>query len=149
VSSLVGPVDLRIQGAPKAQLHGAVGVGWWTFADVMYNGDASTFNSAAALCGKIMRGAGQPWTPYTYRNAMKFCDNIFLLKTLADRAGEVSQPGFYAAADRLGSSFTSPYMWKTTFHPGDHHGATYLRNLAFDDANDDFKYVGAMYLPHW
>jgi ABC-type branched-subunit amino acid transport system substrate-binding protein len=149
VSSLVGPADMRIQGVPKSQLHGAVGVGWWTFADIMYSGDAASFNPAAALCAKIIRGAGQPWTPYTYRNAMKFCDNVFLLKTLADRAGEVSQPGFYAAADTLGSSFTSPYMWKTTFHPGDHHGATYLRNLAFDDACDCFNYVGKMYLPHW
>jgi hypothetical protein len=149
VSSLVGPVDLRIWGMPKRQLRGAVGVGWWTFADIFYKGDASSFNSAAALCGKIIRGAGQPWTEYTYRNAMKFCDNVFLLKTLADRAGEVSQPGFYAAADRLGSSFTSPYMWRTTFRPGDHHGATYLRNLVFDEASDGFKYVGKMYLPSW
>jgi hypothetical protein len=52
-----------------------------------------------------------------------------------------------AAADQLGSSYTSPYMWATTFRPGNHHGATYLRNLAFDEGCDCFKYVGKMYLP--
>jgi ABC-type branched-subunit amino acid transport system substrate-binding protein len=147
VSSMLGPADLRIQGAPASQLKDAVGVGWWTFADVLYTGDAGTFNPAAATCKKIIVGAGQPWSAYVYRNAMKFCDVIFLLKTLADRAGEVSQPGFYAAADQLGSSYTSPYMWATTFRPGNHHGATYLRNLAFDEGCDCFKYVGKMYLP--
>ena len=149
VSSSVGPVDLNVQGMPKTQLKGAVGVGWWTFADIFYEGNADSFNPAAKLCGTIMRGVGQPWTKYTYRNAMKFCDNIFLLKALADRAGEVSQKGFYAAADTLGDAFVSPYTWRSTFRPGDHHGATYLRNLVWDEKVDGFAYVGKMYLPHW
>jgi hypothetical protein len=127
-----------------------VGVGWWTFADVMYTNDAASFNTSAATCKKIIVGAGQPWNSYTYRNAMKFCDNFMLLKTLADRTGgDVSQPAFYAAADQLGSSFVSPYMWKTTFKPGDHHGATLLRNLAFDQGCDCWKYTSAAYLPKW
>jgi hypothetical protein len=149
VSSIAGPNEMKLQGVPSRQLRGARGVGWWTFADVPYPGDAATFNSAAAQCKKIIVGAEQPWTPTTYLMAMKFCDGFFLLKALADRGGAVSQSAFYAAADRLGTAFTSPYMWKTNFRPGDHHGAVYLRNLVYDEPCDCFKYVSEKYLPHW
>ena len=149
VSSLVGPGDYKFQQIPVSQLEGAMGVGWWTFADIEFTGDAAEFNEAAAKCKELIVGAGQPWTTATYRNAMKFCDNFFLLKTLADRAGAVNQPAFYAAADQLGSSFVSPYTWATTFRPGDHHGATYLQNLVFNMDCECFQYVGEKYLPRW
>jgi ABC-type branched-subunit amino acid transport system substrate-binding protein len=149
VSSIAGPNEMKLNGVPSSQLRGAQGVGWWTFADVPYRGDAASFNSAAAQCKKIMVAAGQPWTSGTYLMGMKFCDALFLLKTLADRAGSVGQSAFYDAADRLGTGFTSPYMWKTNFRPGDHHGAMYLRNLVFDEPCDCFRYVGAKYLPRW
>lgn len=149
VSSISGPNEMKLQGVPPTQLRGAQGVGWWTFADVPYPGDAARFNSAAAQCKEIMVGAGQPWTPTTYLMAMKFCDGFFLLKALADRAGAVSQPAFYAAADGLGTAYTSPYMWRTSFRPGDHNGAMYLRNLAYDEPCDCFEYTGEKYLPPW
>jgi len=149
VSSISGPNEMKLQGVPSTQLRGAQGVGWWTFADVPYPGDAASFNSTAATCKKIMVGARQPWTPNTYLMAMKFCDNFLLLKALADRGGAISQPAFYGAADRLGTSFTSPYMWKTSFRPGDHNGALYLRNLAYDPPCDCFRYTGEKYLPPW
>lgn len=150
MSSITGPNDLASGGQiPKAQLLGAKGMGWWPTADAAYSGDAGTFNAAAAQCKKIMVKAGQPWTSAVWLLELKFCDNFFLIKALADRAGSVTASSFNAAADRLGTAYLSPYMWKNNFRPGDHNAAMYIRNTAYDDGCSCFKYTAPMYMPHW
>lgn len=149
VSSIAGPNEMVINGVPPAQLEGAQGVGWWPFADVATTGDAATFNPKAAECKKIMKEAGQPWQSGVWLMELKFCDAIFLLKTLADRAGVVDARAFYDAADSLGTSYVSPYVWKTHFRRGDHNAAVYLRDLAYDGACRCFRYTAPMYLPRW
>jgi ABC-type branched-subunit amino acid transport system substrate-binding protein len=93
--------------APKAQLTGALAVGWLPTVDV---GPAQRPRPtpAAALCVSIMQKAGVDMSSDSTRSsALNYCDRTFLLQAAAAVAPSFTPEGILAGFTRLGSSYDS------------------------------------------
>jgi hypothetical protein len=128
--------------APKAQLHGAVGVGWWPTYDVDTPQDPGG-NPAATLCNTILKSAGiRPDTRFAENDAIDICDSLFFLTTTLNHATQLTASGFRAAVDHLGTTYASPMTFSTQFSAGRYDGVSAVRPEAFDDACGCWKYTG-------
>lgn len=128
---------------PRAQMKGAVTVGWRPTVDVDFAQDPGD-NPEQALCLDIVRKAGvkvpSRFAAYLYTSA---CDGLFFLKATLDGAPAVTPDGLRAATDRLGTSYRSPLTFSTSFGPGRFDGAGAVRRSGFDDGCGCFRYSGA------
>jgi hypothetical protein len=130
--------------APAAQMHGAVGIGWWPTYDVAAPQDPGG-NPARALCDSILAGAGiHPTSRFAENDAVDICDSLLFLKSALDRARAPNAEGFRAAVDGLAASYNSPFTFSTMFMPGRYDGASAVRAEAFDDGCTCWKYSGPL-----
>ena len=75
-------------------------------------------------------------------SSMITCDQLLLLKTLADRATAPSSAAMSAAADALGSSYESTLSYRTTLGPGRRDGASVTRLIRFEAGCSCWVYAG-------
>ncbi len=128
--------------SPRAQLHGALGVGWMPPSDVDTDQDPNASPGAAA-CVALMQKAGVKLTPrQAYFQAMVTCDQVLLFAGAASRGG-----GFGTASVAQGISAEAPaFAYATTFGGGttaslpDKIGV--MRDLGYVDACSCFRYLG-------
>jgi len=129
--------------APKAQLHGAVGIGWEPLEDLDRAGGRSLDYLRATPhwghCAAAVRRAG-----FDETRAWMCTPFLFLQEAIA-RGGSVSAAGIRAGADKLGSTPFSTATLGSSYGPGRYDGAGVGRNVAFDDGCGCFNYVGAPY----
>jgi hypothetical protein len=121
---------------PAAQLHGAVGVGWYPTDDT--NGAFRMGTPAEKLCIDIMHSAGM--TDAGLVETMGYCDALFLVKRVLDGAGSLTVAGFRVALEQLGTGYQSPVTFSAHFAASRHEEANAARGIAFDDACACFKY---------
>lgn len=134
--------QIAAANAPKAQLHGALGTGWWPTYDVDTPQDPGG-NPATALCNSILANAGiHPNSRFAENDAIDLCDSLFFLTTNMNVAPQLTVAGFRTAVDHLGSGYRSPFTFSTEFSPGRYDGASAVRPEAFDDTCGCWKYTG-------
>jgi hypothetical protein len=128
--------------APAAQLHGALGVGWWPTYDVDAPQDPGGI-PMRNLCDSILTGAGiHPSSRFAYNDAIDICDSLFFLKQGLDHAQAPNAQAFHAAVDGFATGYSSPFTYATSFAPGRFDGAAAVRPEAFDDGCKCWKYTG-------
>lgn len=128
--------------APKAQLHGAVGLGWEPIQDVDGNRALEILRTTPhwAQCSAAVRRAGVP------EDGAWLCTPFLFLQEAIARGGSVSAAGLRAGADKLGATPFSTATLGSSYGPGRYDGAGVGRNVAFDDGCGCFQYVGAPYV---
>jgi ABC-type branched-subunit amino acid transport system substrate-binding protein len=120
--------------APKAQLHGAVGIGWMNGSDIHWTEVPKGINANEDTCWRLTKRNGD--------EAKRYCDGLFFLRDALARAPEVSPGGLLAGVEALGTSYSSPWAGPTRFGPGRYDGAAAVRPLRFMDECGCFRYTG-------
>jgi hypothetical protein len=120
--------------APKAQLHGAVGVGWLNSSDIHFTEVPKGVNANEDLCYRLTKRNGD--------EAKRYCDGLFFLRDAMAHAPQVSPAGLLAGVEALGSSFLSPWSGPTRFGPQRYDGAATVRPLHYLDPCGCFRYTG-------
>ncbi len=136
-SSLDAPYFVR-DSVPRAQLEGAVGVGWGPTVDLgPASRDAQAFSPGSRLCVAIAKEAGfaPQEAPFSY------CDMLFFLKAALDGATAATADALRQGAPRA-SGYQSSLTFGTKFSPGRHDGTAKARVFVYDG---DWKYIGAPY----
>lgn len=138
-----GPSGLKIL-APPRQLENARAVSWW-WGDVGPGNEKEqqppAWPTTRATCLKIMKDAGVDTSGNAMGSSMITCDQLLLLKRLMDGAAPNSA-AMSAAADGLGTGYSSPITYRTTLGPGRRDGATLTRLIAFDGGCRCWRYAG-------
>ena len=132
------------QLAPAKQLEKAQAVSWW-WGDVGTDRKQQTppaLPRSRDVCEKIMTDAGVDMSGAAAGSSMITCDQLLLLKTLADRATAPSSAALSAAADALGSSYESTLTYRTTLGPGRRDGASVTRLIRFEAGCSCWVYAG-------
>ncbi len=130
--------------APKAQLRGSIGVGWWPVYDVDDQHDPND-NPQTKLCLEIMQKAGENTSSRLAQLSMLwYCDTLFFLWTSLERAPALNPEGFYNAVGNLRTRYGSPVTPATDFGPGWQDGAAGYRDFAFSDGCNCFKYTSGI-----
>ena len=133
---------------PKAQLHGALGMGWeplldLTNADNPDNGPYS--NDARRQCVALMRAHQiDVSAAIVKRQALEACSTLHFFRDAMTRGGVPTRAGYRAGAEALGGSFASPLVFATRFDAAHHDGAAAIRPLAFLDACSCIRYTGSV-----
>ena len=140
VDSWESPVYLR-NNAPAAQLHGAVGIGWWPSQDLEA---ARAVEIQRTLpnwghCAAALKAAGYPEAFATY------CTPFLFIKEAIARGTGLTAAGLRAGADKLGDTPYSTANFATSFGPGRSDGASAWRNIAYDDGCTCFNYTSPVY----
>ncbi|MFN2537529.1 MAG: ABC transporter substrate-binding protein [Mycobacteriales bacterium] len=126
---------------PARTLQGAMGLGWMPTLD---NSEWSSIKTPGrSRCTKASKASGQDLTQAgTAVVAYWACDQIFFIQDAVSRATTLTNPGFRAAAESLGSSFAPAATFTSAFAVGRlHDGASSYRLNAFIDSCSCFKYV--------
>jgi hypothetical protein len=131
---------------PADEQHGMLAV---DFTDYMPSqDDGMTPNAARQRCLSIMQKYGvTPSDQNTYGTAAGACDQIWFIEDLLKRAAEPTLRGVLAAAEGLGTSYRSPFVYGTRLGPGRHDGGELARNSRYDDSCQCMRYTSKPYAP--
>jgi hypothetical protein len=132
---------------PKAQQHGAVGVGWRPSSDQAPADDPpSRYSPPRKRCLQIFSDAGLAANSTdSAANQIRSCDQLFFLQLVASRvSGSLSTSSFMAAVARLGTTFGPAGTFATSF-AGRRDGAAEGQNLVFVDSCTCYRYVGSRF----
>jgi ABC-type branched-subunit amino acid transport system substrate-binding protein len=124
---------------PPAQLKGSMVVGWQPPNDT-YEAQHPKGNPAWDLCKSVMKKYGVSGAGF-YVDSI--CDTVLFLRTVLPKVTSFSTAGLREAAAGLGTSYTSPMTFATSFGRNRFDGATTVRGARFDDACTCYKYVGS------
>lgn len=138
------------QQADPAQLEGAVAVSWLPAQDVhIAKHDPRTGTGGIhEQCIKWVNQNGYRSTSRLYVGT--FCDSLLFLKEVFERTNNITPAGLWAGAPKLGTSYASPYTFKTRFAPGRTDGASAVRLLRYkatppcDEDKGCFYYTGSL-----
>jgi hypothetical protein len=142
-TSADGPAVIIQSSAPRAQVHGSIGLGWQPGSDVDFQNAPVT--PAATECENIYKGAGLPTrdSHLMYVYVMGFCDAFRLVAAAATSSGGFDGPHLVSGVEaagpsfRVASTFASAFGGGRAFEPG---GA---RRLVWDDPCSCFRYPNA------
>jgi len=128
--------------AHAAQLTNSVGAGWVPSLDVDFAQDPGVAPGVARCMG-IYKDAGIKLDDRVAQSfALRFCDSLFFLKDVFDRAGGTITPAaLRTAAESLGSSHASALTFAAMFGAGRHDGADQVRPFRFDRGCGCFRYL--------
>jgi ABC-type branched-subunit amino acid transport system substrate-binding protein len=142
ITSDDGP-DFMATNAPKAQLTGAMAVGWEPQYDVP-NSDAVLQHDALwRQCAQVMRRAG-----FTPRDGRR-CTAVYFLERALRGGSSVTPQALRAGAGRLGPTPYSTQTYATSFVPGRYDGVGAVRVLRFVPDCTCFRYLtGDVAVPH-
>ena len=141
VNSIASPQWLA-QGAPAAQLRGAVGVGWSPLVDVGAADDPGG-GPARGTCADIFRGSGVALggrTPFGQFSAYQVCDSLLALRAAAKAGGGVTPRALRDGLERTG--WRSALALDGRLSADRHDGASAWRALRFHPACTCFRYEG-------
>jgi hypothetical protein len=127
----------------KAELAGAVGVGWWPTYDVD-NPQDTTGNSARNTCDSIYSGAGITFTSrFAYNDAIAICDSLMFIHAATAAGNGLSPAAFRSGVVSLGTSYVSPMTFQTKYTDTvPYAGAIAVRPLAYMSGCSCWQYTG-------
>lgn len=128
------------RAAPRGQLAGAIGVGYHPGYDVQNRQDPGDPSAAAARCRQAMQNAGQDTSPRDAWSLMtKACDAFNFIVAASDSGG-LSPEGLSRGAQEIGSMEPAG-TFRITFPGGRTDGPSAVRDLAYENACECFKYL--------
>ncbi|WP_330231474.1 ABC transporter substrate-binding protein [Nocardia sp. NBC_00508] len=128
---------------PKAQLKGAVGVGWLPMLDVTAEQDPGD-NGAQKECVNILQKAGvKADTRASEFQILGICDSLFFLQKALRDVEHPTAESLRDAVAKLGSSYQSPLTPRTDFGSGRSDGVGATRTFEYDEGCSCFKYKSA------
>jgi hypothetical protein len=105
-------------------------------------------NPARERCWALMRKHGlKVGDEQTQLLAIGACDIAWFAEAVLKRTQGAGLPDMIAAAESLGTSYASPYVYGTRLGPGQHDGAALFRNSRFDEACSCMRYTSKPYEP--
>ncbi len=125
-------IDLN---APDGQLDGAMAAGWLITSDVL-TAQRPKNNARERLCLKISDNRSDI--------ASRYCEGLFFLKALFDKGADNTPASIKATVPKLGTSYVSPWAFKTDFTSGRPDGASGARMLKWGGACECFSYYGPL-----
>jgi hypothetical protein len=126
--------------AQAAELKRSVGAGWVPSLDVDFAQDPGS-NAGTARCLGIYKAAGINLTDrVTESFALRYCDSLFFLKDVFDRASSTALPALRTAAESIGPAHDSALTFRAVLGPGRHDGAEEARPFLFDAGCSCFRY---------
>lgn len=132
------------QWATPASLQDAVGAGFSAAMDVP-DSQVPFPSTREKQCLDIYAADGHSWgSRYDAKNAIGYCDAVFLLKSAADRLGAraMTAQNLYDAVLELGTSFQAPTSHGSRVVAGRQDLAASYRPMAYDTGCDCFTYTG-------
>jgi hypothetical protein len=135
---------------PQKEMEGSVGVGWVPVTDLSQSDyEALPQTPLQKTCIQIMTAAGQaPSSAQMEGLELDACDLFFFLQqALAGVSGPLNQQTALSAIDRVGAAFPDVTTFGTYFSAAQHDGAQLVRNMAFVDSCDCYRYDSAPYNP--
>jgi hypothetical protein len=142
------PGTLEQQGA-REQLLNAVAVSWLPAQDVhLRTQDPRTGTGGIhEKCIKWVNENGYKSASRLYVGT--FCDSLLFLQKSLALTNNITPEGLWAASAKLGTTYESPYTWKTKFGPGRTDGASHVRIAKYDGkpcegADGCFRYQGSL-----
>jgi hypothetical protein len=142
LTSYSAPYALQSLGIPEQQLRNVSGVGWIPGADV----DPRNWppeSAGAARCRAIALAAGLPHGKTDSGTILSYCETLFFLKAVADRAGAVQSRSLLAAVEAMGTAYRSVGTFATRFGPARHDGASMVRDFRWSTQCSCFAYISA------
>ena len=134
------PTALLASTAPRAQLAGAVGVGWSPNSDVAGARDPAA-PPARKKCLELGRAAGQNVANRTVALFLfGYCDATWTLERALATGGGVSAPAFTRGVDRLGRTSDSAATLGLDFGSGHHDGVGTVADLGWVSSCNCFAY---------
>jgi hypothetical protein len=145
--NLPGTVE---QQADKAQLQGAVAVSWLPAQDV-HTEKQEPRQGASEIIRKCLKWVNDNG----YKSASRlyvgtYCDSLYFLQQALSKTNDITPEGLWNASPKLGTSYASPYTWKTRFSLGRTDGASHVRLAKYSNTPCDdpelgcFQYAGAL-----
>jgi len=124
-------------GYPKAQLTGAVGVGFLPSLDITpsQNPDDGPYsNDTRKRCVNLYKAHGVSFSDTNAKAiGLNNCNSMWFFEKAADAIkGALNRDNFLAAVNQMGSSFQSVDTFATNFSPAQHDGAAAVRYWAYD-----------------
>jgi hypothetical protein len=130
--------------APRAQLTGAVGIGWNPIADLDAAAAAKYPNAGRAACNALMKANGESGNGYNQGFAVPYCSLTTLAKTVYDGLSSPS-PGFVAALDAVGSRYR-PLLTPAAYLARNHHdGLAGAWDYGYDTTCSCMTYRGGVH----
>ena len=118
-------------------------------SNVLDESDAGTTpNRTRIACLDLMKRNGIDYTDLNARGAaLRACEYMWFVKrVLGTRFVPVDRDVFLRSVNGLGTSYASPYTYRTRFAPDRHDGAAAARTLALDESGCGcFVYTSAPY----
>jgi ABC-type branched-subunit amino acid transport system substrate-binding protein len=147
VSTYLSPNSVLETVPPKAQLKGAVGVGWSPATDVDSRAETAPVPAGEARCDKARRASGQTAGGLARFVDYSYCDAIYLFLDAARAAGGLSPGSLRAGADLLGGGFQSALTFRPAYSPTRSDGSSALRDLSYVDSCSCFRYSSSRLYP--
>ena len=129
---LPGLGALGVANSPKAQLRGAMTVGWLPTRDVNAPQDPGA-TPGADRCLKVMRSAGLDTANRSNVGPMtSLCDAVYSLRDALVAGRSISVAGLRQGFESLATGFPPASTFRTSVGPGRHAGVQSVRDMAFD-----------------
>jgi hypothetical protein len=132
--------------APKAQLNGALGMGWNPIADLDTGHSAKFPNAGRAKCNALMQQNGESGTGYNEGFAVPYCSTANLLKAISDRLGNPTAATLAQGLDAVGGSFQPLLTPAAYLAPGHHDGLGGIWDYGYDNSCSCMTYRGGVRL---
>jgi len=140
LTSYSAPYALQSLGIPEQQLRNVSGMGWIPGADVdPRNWPPETAGSKR--CRAIAQRAGLPHGKTDSGTITSYCETLFFLKAVLDRAGTVQARGWLRGLEAMGTAYQSVFTFATRFGPGRHDGAAMVRDFRWSTGCSCFAYI--------
>jgi len=133
------PYALQTLGIPESQLRNVSGMGW-------NPGDVDPRKrppepAAAKQCRAIGKAAGLPYGESDAGTLLSYCETLFFLKAVTDRAGTVQARGWLQGLEAMGTAYQPVSTYGTRFGPGRRDGVSVVRDFRWDTGCSCFGYV--------
>jgi len=125
------------------QMHGA---GWQPHYDVQYT-TTKPVSPTDALCGQIMKGAGEPEYD-SFDMATGYCEGLLFLQAALRNSTAITPDGLAAGAEALRNTWPGVLTPHSDFSGGYHDAADAIQPFAYDRSCKCMKYVGVAVPSH-
>lgn len=145
MTSVNAPSALLHQNVPHTQLRGSMGVGWVPMTDVLAAQDPPQ-TAEDKVCLDVMKRKGVDTSTRTEKLlALWTCNVTLFFERAAESSATFSPPGLRASMEALGRTFRPTGTFATRFGPGRLDGASGVRNFAFNQGCDCYRYTSGVY----
>ncbi|MGA8257394.1 MAG: ABC transporter substrate-binding protein [Nocardioides sp.] len=138
---LPGLGQLGVDNAPRAQMNGALTVGWAPMNDVSAQSDPGP-TAGAARCQAAMKASGLSVSNRSDLRVMyNACDALYSFTAALEAGKSANVAGMRAGFESFGSSFKTALSFTSSIGPGRHSGVSSVRDMAYESGCECLVYT--------